>query len=157
MTGIGLALWAAAVATAMLFVTRRERRRVAECEGLLALLRHIRAAVSSYGLPKGEIYRSFSSEVLEDCGFLSLLREKGLAAALAAELLIMKGERLRPLIAFASGEGMRLTAEELTACERAEGEVERLLQTMKEHLPERLRLSRTLVLTVGMMVAILLI
>ena len=157
MTAIGLLFWMTAVVLFLLLLTKEERRRVEECEGLLLLLRHLRAQVSAYSLPRDEIYRTFSHAALERCGFLALLRDGGLAAALSAEKLALGAETLRPLVLFAEGEGRRLKEEELTAVSLAIEGMEACLTDVKRRLPERLRLSRTLVLTGGMMIAIFLL
>lgn len=157
MTAVGFVLWMTAVFIFLSHLTREERRRVEECEGLLLMLRHLRARVSAYSLPRDEIYRTFSHLALEKCGFLLLLREKGLKTALSSKTLALDGEMLRPLVLFAEGEGERLKEEELSAVSLAIEETEACLADAKRRLPERLRLSRTLVLTGGMMVAIFLL
>lgn len=157
MTAFGLLLWMTAVFFFLLFLTKEQRRQVEECEGVLLLLRHIRTQVSAYSLPRHEIYRTFSHASLEKCGFLPLLREEGLGRALKADRLAMSEEMLRPLVLFAEGEGGRLREEELIAVSLAVEGVEACLADAKSRLPERLRLSRTLVLTGGMMIAIFLL
>ena len=157
MTAAGFLLWMTAVFLFLSLLTREERRRVEECEGLLLLLRHLRARVSAYSLPRDEIYRTFSHDALEKCGFLSLLRQRGLQTALSSGTLAPDGEMLRPLVAFSEGEGQRLKEEELSAVSLAIEEMEARLAEAKRRLPERLRLSRTLVLTGGMMVVIFLL
>lgn len=157
MTAAGLALWTVAVLLGLFYLTGKEKRRVEECEGLVLLLRHLRTSVQAYALPRDKIYESFSHRALEGCGFLSVLRREGLSAALERSGLSLREEVLRPLVIFASGEGGRLTEEELTACGIALTAVEQSLTELKKGLPERLRLCRTLVLTGGMMVAILLL
>lgn len=157
MTAVGLLLWAVAVLLVQFYLSGEEKKRVEECEGLVLLLRHVRASVSAYSLPKDKIYRAFSHKALERCGFLSALREEGLARALETGGLSLGEETLRPLVIFAAGEGMRLTEEELSACALALETAESSLTELKRRLPERLRLCRTLVLTGGMMVAVLLL
>ena len=157
MTAAGLALWISALLFALFYFGGQEKRRVEETEGLVLLLRHVRASVRAYALPKPKIYESFHHKALEKCGFLSLLKQEGLGVALEKGGLSLKEESLRPLSVFAMGEGGRLTEEELTACEIALDGMEQVLMEAKKKLPERLRLLRTLVLSGGMMVVILLL
>ena len=157
MTALGFLFWMTAVFLALYFLTAEERKRVEECEGLTLLLRHLRGQVAAYSLPREEIYATFHHKALERCGFLSLLRERGMGVALSAGKLTMSEEALRPLYLFAEGEGRRLKEEELTALGLALEGMEYGLTECKRRMPERLRLLRTLVLTGGMMVAVLLL
>lgn len=157
MTAVGLTLWISALLLALFYLGGQEKRRVEETEGLVLLLRHIRASVQTYALPKDKIYESFRHKALEKCGFLPLLKKEGLTVAIEKGGLALKAESLRPLTVFAAGEGGRLTEEELSACGLALDGMEQVLAELKGKLPERLRLLRTLVLSGGMMVAVLLL
>lgn len=155
MTALGVTVWMGAVFIGLYCLLAEERRKVAEYEGLVLLLRHIRASVSSYALPKEQIYATFLHPALAKCGFLDVLGREGLACALEKGGLCVGEEALRPLRIFAEGMGMRLSVEELSACGTALDEAEGILATLRDRLPTRLRLCRTLVLTGGMMVVLL--
>ncbi len=157
MTALGFLFWMAAVFFALFLLTREERKRVEECEGLTLLLRHLRGQVAAYSLPREEIYATFRHAALEKCGFLPLLREQGLSVALSAGKLSLGRETLRPLFLFVEGEGRRLREEELAALALALENMEYASAECRRRMPERLRLLRTLLLTGGMMVAILLL
>ena len=157
MTVIGATVWMGAVFLGLYCLLGEEKRRVAEYEGLVLLLRHIHTSVSAYGLPKEQIFAAFSHPALERCGFLAVLKEKGLPHALEKGGLCVAQTALHPLYIFAEGMGMRLSKEELSACRLALDEAVQILSSLRERLPTRLRLCRTLVLTGGMMVILLLV
>ncbi len=155
MTVIGVTVWMTAVLFILCHLLTEEKKRVAEYEGLVLLLHHIRTSVSTYAMPKEQIFAAFSHAPLEKCGFLPLLRQRGLAHALEEGGLRASEEALRPLRLFAKDMGMRLSEEELAACARALDETEPMLASLRSGLPTRLRLCRTLVLTGGMMIVLL--
>lgn len=56
------------------FAGQKEKRRLAECEAFLEFFEYIKNQVNYFLTPTKVMYRSFSSEILEDCGFLPALR-----------------------------------------------------------------------------------
>ena len=52
-----------------------EREGLRRLEGILDLICHIKREIEYYSIPLSEIYKSFGCRELENCGFLSLLRE----------------------------------------------------------------------------------
>lgn len=57
-----------------IFAGEREKKRLCECEAFLEFFEYIKNQVEFFRTPTKVIYRSFSSSVLESCGFLPALR-----------------------------------------------------------------------------------
>ena len=153
-----------AVAGASLYLcvafTVFERRRLAQCEGFLMLVRHAAAQISCFRMPQGRIWESFSSEELERCGFLPVLREEGdfgRALEQTASHIWLSEEERSLLFAFGGELGRTLAEEQARACEYYVGELEQAYRTRREEHPRRVRLYRSLFLTGGLMAVVLLL
>ena len=57
-----------------IFAGEREKKKLCECEAFLEFFEYIKNQVEFFRTPTKAIYRSFSSAVLENCGFLPALR-----------------------------------------------------------------------------------
>ena len=137
-----------------------ERKRLRQCEGFLLLLRHIRAQISCFRMPIGRIYASFSTEELEQCGFLSLLRD---TEDLEKALLGAKGniwiseEEISLLKAFGRELGEGYAEEQIAVCDYYIGELEKAYGERRNGLPQQTKLYRSLFITGGLMLAIMLL
>lgn len=56
------------------YAGEKEKRRLAECEAFLEFFEYIKNQVNYFLTPTKVMYRCFSSEILEECGFLPALR-----------------------------------------------------------------------------------
>lgn len=135
------------------------QRRMRQTEAFLALLRYIKAQVACFKTPVAEIYQSFQNRVLEECGFLAALRERGLGEALdtCEGALFLSEAEFELLHAFADELGRGFQEEQLDSCDYHIGALEAHYAKQKEELPKRCKIYRTLVLTAGIMLIILLI
>jgi hypothetical protein len=154
---LGALLFIAALFAAAAHLSRAERRRLCEAEGLYLLLLHIKTEISERALPLGEIYAAFENEALSRSGFLSVLKTEGLAAALASPCLSLPPEDTHALSLFAASAGKRFWEEELAACERELLRCEEVLEAYKREAPRRVKIKRTLVLSGGGMVLLFLL
>ncbi len=140
-------------------VRRGEERRLREGEGFLQLLRYIRAQIACFATPLPEIYAAFENEALAACGFLAVLREGGIEAALAAcrdSLHAEKAER-KTLLEAARELGGGYREQQLATCDYYIGALEELCRTRRAEYPGRLRLGRTLIFCGGGALLILLL
>lgn len=141
MLGVAIAFWEA---------SSREPRKLREAEGILLLLRHIRGQMSSFSLPLPAIYSSFSDPVLEKSGFLLLLREKGLSAALQSGMAFVPDKEIQALLSqFAEGLGRDFLAEQLSFCDYVMTVYTDHLDRYRQECPKKCRLHRSMVLLFG--------
>ena len=133
--------------------------RIRQLEGFLKLLRHTREHIACFRTPTPEIFAAFRNAALDDAGFLTPLCERGFSAALSESRarLLLDGEELAPLVAFAEALGGGYTEEETARCDLAIAAVERSLCERREGLPRLLKLCRTLMLGAGLALVIVLI
>lgn len=137
-----------------------ERRRVQQCEGFLLLLRHIRAQIACFRMPLGRIWDSFSSAELQRCGFLDALRQKGdFAQALSCckGQIWLSREELDLLYAFGGELGRSYFEEQVACCDYYIGELEQAYAQRRSEQPARTKLYRSLFLTGGLMLVIVLL
>lgn len=140
--------------------TQFERRRLQQCEGLLLLLRHIKAQISCFHMPLGRIYATFSSEELERCGFLEALRQtEDISKALdsAKGEMWLSGEEMTLLRAFSGEVGASYVEEQIACCDYYIGQLEQAYAERKTALPARRKLYRSLFITGGLMLVIILL
>ncbi len=140
-------------------LSQKRKRRLYLSEGLLLLLNHLCASLSSASLPLSAIYASFYHEGLAQVGFLADLKEEGLAYALerAREVLCLTEEERALLCPFAKRLGKGFLAEEKALCLYTAESFVRLYQGQKEAFSKKHRAEQALVLTGGLMVILLLL
>ncbi|MFA5561730.1 MAG: stage III sporulation protein AB [Eubacteriales bacterium] len=137
-----------------------ERRRMAQSEGFLLLVRHIKAQIACFRLPLGEIFHTFAHAELERCGFLPTLREgRDFAAALqaAAPAIWLSAEESGLLRAFAGELGRSYREEQVACCEYYAGELEQAYAQRRRDHPTRAKLYRSLFVTGALMLIIILV
>ena len=137
-----------------------ERRRVSQCEGFLLLMRHIKAQISCFHTPLSRIWTSFSSEELEKCGFLGMLRQtedfqKALGAVQGK--IWLSAEELVLLHAFAGELGRSYVEEQISCCDYYIGQLEQAYLERRQEQPKRSKLYRSLFITGGLALVILLL
>ena len=154
---------AVAIAIACFFAVREMfdhgRRRLAECEEFIGLLRHIRTRIGSYSAPLEAIYSDFDSEALARVGFADSLAQKGFGGALeeCADRLAVGDEVLLALRNFSSELGCSYREDQLASCDYYISELERALSECRGESSKRTKLAGTLTVTFGLMVIIVLI
>ena len=153
----GALLWCLFLLLTLLLVIREERRRLREYRGLCRLISHIREAISSAPAPLSEIYAAFRDDTLRHTGFLDVLTEQGLSAALASDTLHLDGEETLPFRTYAEGLGTRLYAEEVRAAEELLSTVSLTCKEKEAAYPRKERLTATLFLAGGLLILLLLI
>ena len=139
--------------------SRMQRGRQRRLECFLQLIRFMESEISCYQTPLDDIYRRFEGESLEECGFLAVLREKGMIAALAEcrHKLCFSDEEYRLLTEFSGELGKSYREEQLRFCEYYRRMLENYCAEGREELPGRLKLCRSLTVTGGLLLVILFI
>ena len=149
---LGSALWLG------LRLSAREQERLRQTEGLLLLLRHIRACIVCFADPIEEIYRRFQNRALEECGFLPALRTHGFAYALRVCDGLAQGDEVQTALAsFADGVGKSNTREQAALCDYTVAVMEAALHRRQEEAPRRARLARGLALCGALALLVLLV
>ena len=154
---VGALLWCIFLLLTLLTVIKEERRRLLEYRGLCRLVSHVHASLCTAPRPLCLVYASFRDDALARTGFLSLLSEKGLAAALDADVLHLDGEATRPFRTYAEGLGKRLYAEEIQAASELSTTVLLTLKEKEAAAPRKEKLTGTLFLSGGMLILLLLL
>ena len=136
-----------------------EMRRVRQSEGFLMLIRHIKAQISCFCAPLGDIYRDFENDTLYSIGFMTSLRENGMRAALeeCREKIYLDEQEIDMLCAFGDELGKSYREQQIEYCDYYISALEQSYQKSREQQPARSRLYRSLVLTGGLMVIIVFI
>ena len=154
---LGALLWSLFLLLSLVLHGKEESRRLAEYRGLCRLAEHLRCALTHAPEPLGAIYERFTDDALARVGFLTLLKEKGLAHAPASGVLHLEGEELAPFHAYAAGLGTRLYTEEKLATEQLLAAVTAHLTQKETTLPVRRKLASTLFFSGGMLLLLLLL
>ena len=136
---------------------KEENRGLSEYRGLYRLILHLSSAISELPLPLCEIYATFEDDALLAAGFLPILQKEGLAAALSRDCVRIEHEKLAPFRDYAKGLGTRLYTEEQRAARQLAAEAERTLAAWEAALPQSQKITRTLSLTGGALVLLLLL
>lgn len=136
-----------------------ERRRYASVASLLRFLRFVRAEIAFSLTPMPEICEKFRDEGLEAAGFLEKMRKEGLTAALTdcREALWLKEEEFLLLTSFSKEIGRGYRESELSLLDRHIEALNALAEEVRTRLPGRIRLSRTLLLSGGAALILLLL
>lgn len=140
-------------------LARMEQGRVRQTEGILLLLRSLRTHIACFRTPTDEIYAAFENPALAEIGFLATLREAGLAEALSqhAKQLYLDEEELKLLSSFAEELGKSYCDDQLALCDYAQAQMEAALARRRAEAPARTRATRSLVLTGGLMLILVLL
>lgn len=139
-------------------VCRALRRRLAEEEGYLSLLRFMRGELTRYARPVNEWCTQFRSEALEESGFLPHLRRDGdLLAAYGASSSSLGGRERELLTSLFSSFGKGYREEEIGALTDREAEFSAMVAEKKEALSKAERVVHTLCASVSLIAVILLL
>jgi stage III sporulation protein AB len=139
--------------------SRMQNGRQKRLECFLQLIRFIESEISCYQTPLDDIYRRFDGDALEKCGFTAVLRQKGMAAALAEcrAALCFSDEEYRLLVDFSGELGKSYREEQLRGCEYYRRMLDSYCNEGRQALPARLKLCRSLTVTGGLLLVVLLI
>jgi hypothetical protein len=139
-------------------LTHNARRQAKIYAGILRLMQYIAVEISCFGTARETLFSSFQDEVLEKCGFLPALRRLGrMREALAESGVELIGGDAALLAAFDEALGTSFRDEQLTVCAYYVDRWKERERTVREGLPSRVRLARTVTLSCGMLLLLLLL
>lgn len=157
---IGAAMLMALSISMAFQICTMESRRVRQTEALLLLLRYIKAQISCFRTPLSEMFAGFENEELEACGLLPLLRD-GCSFPDAFEKtrprLYLDSDETEMLSSFSREIGGGYREEQEECCAYYIRELERAYSEGREERPARVRVLRSLVISAGLMVIIILV
>ncbi len=156
-TLLGAGLWTLFLLLTLFLLGKEERRRLAQYRGLVRLISHIKAALAASPKPLPAIYAAFRDDALARAGFLPILENEGLAAALDADVLHLDEGDILPFRTYAESLGRRLYAEELRAAEELFSSSSLTLKEKETALPRKEKLTGTLFFSGGMLLLLLLL
>ena len=135
----------------------RQKRLIEREEAIKMLLRHMHRNAAFFRMPIFEIYSSFSSPVLEDCGFMKTLCESGLFNAFAVHKNDFDYDDFvwSNLMDFARNPGMMPCDELVLSIEKTEALLEEALDKKRKEFPIKQKLYNTLGITTGVFMVIL--
>ena len=156
---IGIFLLLTATLYLSVSIARSYRQRTRQTEGILLLLRHIRAKISCFSTPMSEIFEDFDNSELERTGFLSLARDKGLSSAVEESLRLgyFTYEQADMLMAMWNQLGDGYVDNAVGVCDYYISQFENVLSHEREEHPKMARIARGVVLTGGLMLIIVLL
>lgn len=139
-------------------LTHREKQRASIYGAILDWLRYISAEIRCFGTPRERLFSCYESEVLEKCGFLSALRSHGAVGdAIKMSRIEVSPAHVELLKGFDKALGGSYTEEQLTICAYYIDRWAGVEREVREGLPQRLRLTRTVTLSLGMLLLLLLL
>jgi len=136
---------------------RDGRRHILELEAVLDLIRAVREGIDRLSAPLSEIYAAYENPVLRESGFLTLLREKGMAEAVEGTEWRLSPEELAVLRDLASRLGRGFREEQAALCRYAGDRLEDALEKRRTDEDGRARLWRSIPLLAALSLILLLL
>jgi stage III sporulation protein AB len=150
-----------------IFAGENEKKRLAQCEAFLELFGYIKNQVEYFLTPTKEMYRNFSSPMLEACGFLPALRshendevycDVWRAALISAEKNLFLNEKQRGIVLdFGACIGKSHGEIQKASFDRYISEMQSEIAAEKSIGEKNVKLYRTLGIAAGACAAILVI
>ena len=137
--------------------SREEEKRLHILMGLAAFCRYVGEEIKAYRTPLFKIFSDFENDALSEAGFISLLRNEGITAAVSSLEGITDREVQRELLHFAGELGGGDTESQQTLCTLTLERLERALEEFRLSYTERKRMYKLLPLLLGASVIILLL
>ncbi len=133
------------------------RLRAEQLEAFARLISHIGAQVDIFRAPLDRIYAAWGDRVLEACGFLAALREKGgpHAMRICGARLYLSPTETAELTKFFSGLGQCGADEEMRHIAFYEKRIGEMSAATKNELVGRMKICRCLGVLAGLLLALL--
>lgn len=136
----------------------RERERLGVAEAYLELLRYLRGELHAFARPLCEVFLRYENEALEKNGLLPRLRAGCGFAEAVGQTSSPHDPALREILtAFGRAVGRGYLAETLATCDVYIERLDDYVRQVREAVPMRIRLRRTVTLTGTALVLLLLI
>lgn len=148
-----------ACSAAGFFCSSTYRRRARQLEAFTALISHIGAEIDSFLAPLDTIYASFDNRTLEECSFMTALRENGgvVAMQICRRSLSLTDSERAELERFFSGLGHHAAGGEAKHCAYFEKRIGELADTARSEYASKGRVCRTLGMLFGIMLTLVLL
>ena len=155
----GLIIILAASVAAAYISSRSCRSRLAANEGILDLVRFIKARIMYYNDPLDKIYNDFENSELDSRGFITELRSEGFSEALISSDTIgcFDDTVLAKLGDFTKKLGMTSAEEQVSNCDLCIVFLENEVEKMRAELPKKARMYSSLCVIAGLGAVLLLI
>ncbi len=141
------------------FASAMYARRVKQLEAFAALISYVGAQINGFLTPLEQIYATFESRTLDECSFLTALRQSGGVAAMEIcqrSINLTRRER-DELECFFEGLGRHSANEEARHCAYFEKRVGELAIAARAEYSSKGRVCRTLGMLFGLMIALVLL
>ncbi len=136
-----LLLWSAAAGR---LFTERQSAGYRVLDELIRLLEYIKRNIATFRTPIQSILQTYSSDILDDCGFTEIMRSRGLEAALDCGTLDIPREGKRLLQEFSERLGSDYTENEIKRCDYYIDLLREVSSREKERLSKNERLYKYL-------------
>lgn len=143
---VGMLIFLSGILLVCRELTVRRKRRLAICEELGMLISHIRLQIGCFLRPLDELLVGYSSDLLEETGFLRKAKNEGLSAAfrnMKASLPLTKEEKAVIERLFSSL-GAGYMQDEIKLIDAANAEFNTLLERNRASLTSDIKLHNTL-------------
>lgn len=139
---IGSALVLGSFCSVGFFASSGRKRRLYHTEAALELIGRVRASIDCFLTPVNDIFAGFSNEPLEECGFLDVLREKGLTAAALSGTASFPEQVTELLVSFSTSLGEGYKEEQLKLCDFYGDAILKVLESERSEYEKDIRLYR---------------
>lgn len=135
------------------------RRRVMQLEAFYEFASYIRRQIDGYLTPLEHIYASFDNRVLEMCGFIGEMRDKGAAEAMVRcrSCMQLKDAEAAEIYGFLKSLGRGGADEEIKRCRAFELRMGELLETARSGSAGEIRMCRAFGALVGILLTVILL
>lgn len=114
---VGSVLLFAASAAVSVSYAASSRKRIADTDALIDLVRHIRVHIEYFLTPLDRIYSDFSSDALGSCGFSEVLKKRGLTEAIRSGKANTSKKTSEILLKFSESLGEGYRNDQLDLCD----------------------------------------
>ena len=155
----GLCFVFAACALTGYLVSRSGLRSIEYLHSLISFVSFVRHRIEYFRSELPVIFSEYEDRYLEKIGFLKVLRESGLAAALeyCGRDIVLGQSEYRILTGFANSLGKSDAESQIRSCRSVIEALEEKLRKMNEEYPKQKKISQTLGILSGALLVILLI
>lgn len=136
-----------------------EKRRIERSESIRNLIAHISREIECFRTPLENIYYSFVSEILENCGILEKIRSSGLKNALEEKgnLFCFSDKTFGALINFSDFLGKSEYTDQISRCKYILSLIDEDIKKSREAYPKNRKMYSSLGILAGIMIVILLL
>ncbi len=126
------------------------------CQAMIDFITYIKSQISYFCTPTKELIDGYNNDILEKCGFLSMIKANDWSTAIShSKMLDSRGKSI--LVAFSSKLGKTSADEQIENCDFAIESLNAILSEYKAEIPKKYKAYSSLAVIVGLMILILLV